>query len=87
MTERSDVIELLQAACDQLLGAESPRVTEDLALGSDSIDSLELIEVMIELEDRLGVRFGEDDFDDVATVGELVDVLMARLQAGQTVQA
>jgi acyl carrier protein len=81
MTERSELIGLLQAACDKLLGKESPTLTEDLELGTDSIDSLELIEVMIEIEDRLGIRFGEDDFDDVSNVGQLLDILMSRLES------
>jgi acyl carrier protein len=80
MTDRSDVIVLLQEACRKVLGKESPLITEDLALGTDSIDSLELIEVMIEIEDRLGVRFRDTDFDGVTTVSGLVDILMARLQ-------
>lgn len=81
MSQRSEMLEVLQQSCDKLLGKEAPRITEDLALGTDSIDSLELIEVMIDVEDKLGVRFGESDFEDVSTVGELVDILIARVES------
>lgn len=81
MIERSEILALLQDAATKLLGPEAPTLTDDLELGTDSIDSLELIEVMIEVEDRVGVRFDEDEFDGVTTVGALVDILENHLRA------
>lgn len=46
---------------------ESSRLAEDLL-----IDSLKLIDVVVALEQELGVELSEDDLVDLTTVGELV---------------
>lgn len=39
------------------------------------IDSLEWVEINIELEDLLGIDLDADEFEDLRTVGELADLV------------
>ena len=52
------------------------RATTLLEIG----DSLTRVETMMELEDRFEVALGDDEIDHVRTLGELVDVVDAKLR-------
>jgi acyl carrier protein len=46
-------------------------VQQDTALGKLALDSLALVELLIELEQKYGIRFSVDDLRDLHTVGNL----------------
>jgi acyl carrier protein len=52
------------------------RFREDL-----DADSLDLYELVMELEDRYGIRVSEEEAADIATVGDAVDFVCARVPA------
>ena len=54
---------------------ESTRFREDL-----DADSLDLYELVMELEDTYGVRVAEEDAAEIETVGQAIDFVLARLQ-------
>ena len=54
--------------------AETTRFREDL-----DADSLDLYELVMELEDTYGVRVSEEDAVEIETVGQAVDFVVARL--------
>jgi acyl carrier protein len=54
--------------------AEGTRFREDL-----DADSLDLYELVMELEDTYGVRVSEEDAAEIETVGQAVDFVLARL--------
>jgi acyl carrier protein len=56
--------------------AETTRFREDL-----DADSLDLYELVMELEDSYGVRVPEEDAAEIETVGQAVDFVLARLPA------
>lgn len=45
------------------------------------IDSLEWVEINIELEDLLGVDLDADEFEELRTVGELADLVDRKMEA------
>lgn len=49
---------------------DSTQLVEDLGL--DSLDSIELV---MEIEEKMGIELADDDMDDVKTVGQLADAL------------
>jgi acyl carrier protein len=55
---------------------ESTRFREDL-----DADSLDLYELVMELEDSYGVRVPEDEAAEIQTVGQAVDFVLARIPA------
>ena len=56
--------------------AETTRFREDL-----DADSLDLYELVMELEDSYGVRVPEEEAAEIETVGQAVDFVLARLPA------
>jgi acyl carrier protein len=56
--------------------AESTRFREDL-----DADSLDLYELVMELEDSYGVRVPEEEAAEIETVGQAVDFVLARIPA------
>jgi acyl carrier protein len=53
---------------------ETTRFREDL-----DADSLDLYELVMELEDSYGVRVPEEDAAEIETVGQAVDFVLARI--------
>ena len=62
----------LEVGEDQI--AEGTRFREDL-----DADSLDLYELVMELEDRYGIRVSEEEAAGIETVGDAVDFVVARL--------
>ena len=60
-----------------VLGRAVARVREDL-----DADSLDLYELVMELEDRYGIRVSEEEAAELRTVGDAVDYVAARAPAG-----
>ena len=56
--------------------AETTRFREDL-----DADSLDLYELVMELEDSYGVRVPEEEAAEIQTVGQAVDFVVARIPA------
>ncbi|MGI8461601.1 MAG: acyl carrier protein [Solirubrobacterales bacterium] len=56
--------------------AETTRFREDL-----DADSLDLYELVMELEDTYGVRVPEEQAAEIETVGQAVDFVLARISA------
>jgi acyl carrier protein len=54
--------------------ADETRFREDL-----DADSLDLYELVMELEDTYGIRVSEEDAAEIETVGQAVDFVVARL--------
>ena len=79
---RSDVLEKvrehlsaeLEVPLDQI--SESTRMREDL-----DADSLDLYELVMELEDTYGISVSEEEAADIETVAQAVDFVAGRLGA------
>lgn len=56
--------------------ADNVRIREGLKL-----DSVDLLSVMLRVETLLGISLNSRDFEKVATVGDLLDVIQSKLAA------
>ncbi len=72
---RSLLSEQLQVGQDEVKTAT--RFREDL-----DVDSLDLVEATLALEDALGVEIPEEEMRDVETVGQAVDLVAVKLGVG-----
>ena len=59
-------------------GAEPDQINPDATFESLDIDSLDLVELAQIVEDEYGVELKGDDVKDVKTVGDAVDLIVAR---------
>ena len=70
--------------------AEQLSVPEDTVARSSSLagdlpaDSLDRVEIVMELEDELGVEIPEEDVEGLSTVGDLVSYLERKLEGEQS---
>jgi acyl carrier protein len=76
--DRSAALTALRTAAVDVLSVEESQVTEDASFADDlDADSLDLVELVMQLEDSLDVTIDEDDLGDVRTVGDAVDLILA----------
>lgn len=61
-------------------GPEPEEVSSEATLESLDIDSLDITELGQLVEEKYGVRLKPQDFEDVSTVGEAVNVIVAKVQ-------
>jgi acyl carrier protein len=60
------------------LGTERDDLAREATLESLDVDSLDLVELAQIVEDEYGVELKGDDVKDVKTVGEVIDLVVAK---------
>ena len=76
--ERSAAFDALRKAAVDVLSVEPDQVTEQASFADDlDADSLDLVELVMQLEDTLDVTIEEDALGDVRTVGDALDLILA----------
>ena len=73
--DRAEVVSLLQDKAVELLGVE---LAEGDAFRGPGIDSLAVVEYVMDVEDALGVELAEADVLAVPDLGGLADVVLAK---------
>ena len=68
------------AATVKMLGVEPSQVTREASFADDlDADSLDVVELVMELEEVFGVSVPEDELTDVKTVGQAFDLIMTKV--------
>ena len=71
---REEALERVRGILVEQLGVDEEQVTEDASFQGDlDADSLDLVELIMELEDQFGLKISDEDAQKIATVGEAVD--------------
>ena len=60
------------------LGAERDEISREATFEDLDVDSLDLVELAQIVEDEFGVELRGDDVKDVKTVGEVIDLVVAK---------
>jgi acyl carrier protein len=60
------------------VGAERDQISREATFDALDVDSLDLVEVSQIVEDEFGVELEGDDIKDLKTVGDVVDLVVAR---------
>jgi acyl carrier protein len=84
MPERQEVLELVRGALADILEVSPDSIGEGASFDDLGADSLALIELVESLEKDLGARFAgfrveDEDLEDLKTVRDAVDYVIARL--------
>ena len=62
------------------LGADRDSISREATLEALDVDSLDLVELAQIVEDEFGVELGADDVKDLKTVGDAVDLIVAKVR-------
>jgi len=79
---RNDVLGTIREVGVDILGVEADAVTETASFKDDlGADSLDLVEVVMALEEKLDIAIPEEELGDITTVGQAIDVVLAKVSA------
>ncbi len=76
--DREKAVEEIRGILVEQLGVDPAEVTEASSFQEDlNADSLDLVELIMEMEDRFKMKIPDDEAEKISTVGEAVDYVLA----------
>jgi acyl carrier protein len=73
-----EVFEKIKVIIEELLGSDPEKITLEARFREDlEADSLDLVELIMRFEDEFGGEISDEEAQQIKTVGQAVDYLMA----------
>lgn len=76
---RVEILQKMQLVIQEQMGKEDIVLTEDTKLDDLGVDSIELMEFIINLEDEFDLEISDDTIDHMVKVADLLDYLSGEL--------
>jgi acyl carrier protein len=76
--DRDKAVDEVRAILVEQLGVDPAEVTVESSFQEDlNADSLDLVELIMEMEDRFKIKIPDEEAEKIATVGQAVDYVLA----------
>lgn len=70
------MLEEIKELVAEALGTDAAELTEETSFSDDlNADSLDLFEMVMELEDKFGVKIPTEDLEQIKTIGDVRDYI------------
>ncbi|ARC48728.1 acyl carrier protein [Streptococcus sp. HMSC064H09] len=76
---RVEILQKMQLVIKEQMGKEDIVLTEETKLDDLGVDSIELMEFIINLEDEFALEISDDTIDHMVKVADLLDYLSEKL--------
>ncbi|MFV1970528.1 MAG: acyl carrier protein [Acidimicrobiia bacterium] len=78
--ERAEIESKLNELLVEELGLDADKITSEARFEEDlEVDSLGVVELLMALEDNFGVQIPDEEAESIGTVGQAVDLVVAKL--------
>lgn len=72
-TNKDEIIQSLAEIIEEVTGIEPSEITEEKSFVDDlDIDSLSMVEIAVQTEDKYGIKVPDEDLAGLRTVGDIV---------------
>jgi len=78
VADNAEILQGLSEIVEEVAGIETTEVTADKTFVDDlDIDSLSMVEIAVQAEDKFGVKIPDDELANLKTVGDAVNYVSA----------
>lgn len=78
---KEEVYEKVKSIIVERLGVDEDKISRDISFQDDiGADSLDVVELVMEMEDYFGQEISDEDAEQLTTVGKVVDFIYEKTQ-------